>query len=143
MKISVILIFLIIFVSVAILTDGRQGTGHHITSLTIQFDKTDATFTINFNFDILSKMYLSILGTKTLEPRIRSIFPDFEYEIIKMDPDVAILRVKNISILNKGYYLHNSRKFNQTIDTVYISDRSSTRVREYDNINATPNFFYR
>lgn len=143
MKISLILIFLIIFSFVIVLTDGSQEKELHITSLDIKFDKTDAIFTVNYDFDKLSKTFLLIFGAQTLEPRIRYIFSDFEYEIIKIDPERTILRVNNISILNKGYYLHYSHKFGDTIDTVYISDPSSTRIREYTNINSTPNYFYR
>ena len=142
MKISVILTLLIIFTSVTIITDGKRDKGLHITSLEIKFDKTDAVFTVNYDFDKFSETFLILFGTKTLEPRVRSIFPNFEYEVIKIDQNKAILRVKNISRLNKDYYLHNSRKFNHTIETVYISDPSNTKVREYYNINSTPNYFY-
>lgn len=142
MKISVILIFLIIFASVAIATDGKREKELHITSLEIEFDKTDAIFTVNYGFDKFSEAFLLFFGTNALEPKVRYIFPNFDYDVIKIDQDKAILRVKNISVLNKDYYLHNSRKFNDTIDIVYISSPSETRIREYHNINATPNYFY-
>ena len=143
MKISIILILLIIFALVTVITDGKRDKELHITSLEIKFDKTDAIFTIYYDFDKFSKTYLLLFGTKTLEPRVRSVLPNFEYEIIKIDPEKTILKVKNISRLNKGYYLHNSQKFGGTIDIVYISDSSANRIREYFNINATPNYFYR
>lgn len=146
MKISIIIIFLIIFSLMAILSDGRdgrQGRELHITSLSIKFDKTDAVFTVNYDFDTFSEAYILLFGAKIIEPKVRSIFQDFEYEIIKIDPGKAILRVRNISVLNKGYYLHNSRRFGETVDTVYISDISDPRIKEYYNINSTPNYFYR
>jgi hypothetical protein len=143
MKISIILIFLIIFALVTVLSDGKREKDLQITSLEIKFDKTDAIFTVNYNFDKFSETFLLLFGTKPIEPKVRSAFQNFEYEIIKMDQNRAILRVKNISVLNKGYYLHNSRMFNDTIGTVYISDPSNTRIREYSNINSTPNYFYR
>lgn len=142
MRASVILILLIIFTSVITATDGKIDKRLHITSLDIKFDKTDAIFTVNYNFDKFSETFFLILGTKTLEPKIRSIFPNFEYDVIKIDQNKAVLRVKNISVLNKDYYLHTSRKFGDTIDTVYISDPSNTRIREYYSINSTPNYFY-
>jgi hypothetical protein len=143
MKLLTILALLAVFTFVAIITDGRQqGRELHITSLSIQFDKTDATFVINYDFGSLPKMYLIIFGTKTIEPEIGSIFSNFDYDVIKIDQERAILRVKNISVLNKGYYLHDSRTFGQTIDTVYISDPSSTKIKEYYSINSTPNYFY-
>ena len=143
MKISVILTLLIVFAFVTVLTEGRQGRELYITSLSIQFNKTDAIFTVYYDFDAFSKTYLLLFGTISLEPRIRDIFPNFDYEIIKLDTKKAVLKVKNISRLDKGYYLHNSQKFGETIDIVYISDPSSAKIREYSNINATPDYFYR
>lgn len=142
MKIPVILTFLIVFAFVTILSEGRQERELHITSLSIQFNKTDATFTVYYDFDTFSKTYLLLFGAATLEPRIRSVFPNFEYEIIKLDTGKAVLKVNDISRLNKGYYLHNSQKFGETIDIVYISDPSTTKIREYFNINSTPDYFY-
>jgi hypothetical protein len=145
LKILTTLAFLTVFAYVATITDsdGRQGRDLHITSLYIQFDKTDATFVINYDFGELPTMYLLIFGSKSIEPDIKSIFSNFDYDIVKMDQEKAILKVKNISVLNKGYYLHDSRKFGQTIDVIYITDPSSIKVREYDNMNSTPNYFYR
>lgn len=138
-----ILTLLIIFTLITAITDGDRDRELRITSLNIQFDKTDAIFTINYDFDKLSRAYLLIFGSKTLEPKVKSVFPNFDYEIIKIDPDRAILRIKNISRFKDGYYLHDSHKFGEIIDIAYISDPSSTKIREYYNINATPNYFYR
>lgn len=144
MKLLYILTALILFTLVVVITDGRQeGRNLHITSLSIQFDKTDATFIANYDFGSLPTMYLLIFGTKSIEPEIRSIFSNFDFDIIKMDQERAVLRVKNISVLNKGYYLHDSRNIGQTIDIVYISDPYSTKTKEYYNMSATPNYFYR
>src|SRR3970040_1048473 len=104
MKISIILIFLIIFALVTVLSDGKREKDLQITSLEIKFDKTDAIFTVNYNFDKFSETFLLLFGTKPIEPKVRSAFQNFEYELIKMDQNRAILRVKNISVLNKGYY---------------------------------------
>lgn len=143
MKTSVILILLIIFTSVTIITDGKRDKDLHITSLEIKFNKTDAIFTVNYDFDKFSETFLLLFGTKILEPKVRSAFQNFEYDIIKIDQNKAILRVKNVSRLNKDYYLHDSHKFRHTIETVYISDPSSTIIREYHNVNSTSNYFYR
>ncbi len=128
----------------AILSDGKQERQTlHITSLTINFEKTDATFTVNFDIGDLPRLYILLLGSKSLEPKVSSVFSNFDYKIIKMDQDQAILLVKNISRLDKGYYLHDSRKFGETINTVYIYTPDSPRAREYYNLNSTPYYFYR
>ena len=143
MRTPIILTFLVVFALVTVITDGKREKELHVTSLDIKFNKTDAIFTVYYDFDKFSETFLLLLGTKALEPKVRSIFPDFEYDVIKIDHNKAILRVKNISVLDKGYYLHSSHKFSETIETVYVSDPSSTRIGEYHNINSTPNYFYR
>ena len=136
----IIVIFILIVFSVAI-TDGRDVKPLPITSLTIQFDKTGAVFTINYSFDTLPKTYLLIFGSKSLEPKINLVFSNFDYDVVRIDPDVAILKVKNISRLVKGFYLHDSHKFGETIDTVYISDSYGSRT--FFNVNSTPDYFYK
>lgn len=143
MRTPMILTLLVVFALVTVITDGKREKELHVTSLDIKFNKTDAIFTVYYDFDKFSETFLLLLGTKALEPKVRSIFPDFEYDVIKIDHNKAILRVKNISVLNKGYYLHSSHKFSNTIETIYVSDPSSTRIGEYHNINSTPNYFYR
>jgi hypothetical protein len=141
---SLILVLFTVLLLTAILSDGKQERQMlHISLLTIKFDKTDATFTVNYNMDNLPKMYILLLGSKSLEPKIKSVFSNFDYEIVKMDQDKAILRVTNVSRLDKGYYLHESRKFGETIDTVYIYTPDSPRAKEFSSINSTPYFFYR
>ena len=60
-----------------------------------------------------------------------------------MDQDKAVLKVKEISRQEKGYYLHESRKFGESIDTIIIFTKDSPRAKEYSNLNATPPTFYR
>ncbi len=143
MKSLIVVLFTVLLLT-AILTDGKtERQSLQITSLTIKFDKADAIFTVNFDIGDLPRLYILLLGSKSLEPKINSVFSNFDYEIIKMDQDKAILLVKNISRLDKGYYLHDSRKFGETINTVYIYTPDSPRAREYYNLNSTPYYFYR
>jgi len=140
--ISVLIIFSTIVICIDI-ADGREKR-LPIKSLNIQFDKTDAIFTINFDFDKISNIYFLVFGTKTLEPKIRSVFSNFHYDIIKIGVDKAILKVKNVSRFDNGYYLHDSQKFGDTIDIVKISVVDTPGPgRTYYKISATPNYFYR
>lgn len=140
-SILVILMFLALITGIN-MGDGKGDRQLYITSLIIQFDKTDATFTVNYDFGKLPNLYLIMFGSKSIVPKIETIFSDFDFDIIKIDNNKAVLNVKNISRLNKGFYLHDSHKFGDIIDTVYISD-SSNNVKEYHNINSTPYYFYR
>jgi hypothetical protein len=143
MKNLVLVLFTVLLLT-AILSDGKTETQSlQITSLTIKFDRTEAIFTVNYDIGELARLYILLLGSKSLEQKLNSVFSNFDYEIIKMDQDKAILRVKNVSRLDKDYYLHDSRKFGETINTVYFYTPDSLKATEYSMINSTPPFFYR
>jgi hypothetical protein len=146
MKSALTVTVLIIFV-LASLTPFSYGTPERksleITSLTIDFKNTDAIFTVNYDLGSLPKMFILLMGSKSLEPKIDSVFSGFDYEIIKMDQEKAVLRVKNVSWLDRGYYFHDSIKFGEYIDTVYVYTTDSPRPREYSHINSTQPTFYR
>ena len=104
---------------------------------------TDAVFMVNYDLGKIPKMYILLFGSKSIEPRIKAVFSNFDYEIVKMDQDKAILRVKNVSRLEKGFYLHDYRKLGASINTIIVYTPDSPRTREYSNLNSTPNTFYR
>ena len=139
-----VLFMVLVFASMLPLSEGTStGRPIDITSLTINFDKTDAVFTVSYDLGKLPKMYILIFGSKSIEPKIKAVFPDFDYEIMKMDQDKTVLRVKNVSRLEKGYYLHDSRRLGASINTIIIYTPDSPRPTEYSNLNSTPNKFYR
>lgn len=143
---NLVLILLMIFL-IALMLPLSDGTStsrpFDITSLVINFDKTDAIFTVNYDLGKIPKMYVLLFGSRSIEPKIKIFFSNFNYEIMKIDQNKAILRVKNISRLEKGYYLHDSRKLGTTIKTIIIYTPDSPRPTEYSNLNSTPNKFYR
>jgi hypothetical protein len=140
----VTVLLMIVFASLTTFSVGAsEKRSFDITSLTIKFDKTDAIFTVEYDISGLPKAFILFLGSKSLEPRIKSVFSEFDYDIIKMDADKSVLRVRNISRLDKGYYLHDAKKLGEYIDTLYIYTPDSPRPREYYNINTTQYTFYR
>ena len=144
MKKSVLAVLVIIFIA-ALLTltnGGPERRSFEITSVSINFDKNDATITVNYEFPKLMKLYILLLGSKGIEPKINATFPDFEYDIVKMNQNQAVLRATNISIYESGYYLHESKKLGTNINTVYIYTPDSPRPKLYSNIDSTPNIFY-
>ncbi len=143
---NLVLVLFIVLVLASFLpfTEGTpERRSLDIISLTINFDKTDAIFTVNYDLGTLPKMYVLLLGSKSIEPKISSVFSNFNYEIIKMDQDKVIMRVNNISRSIPGYYLHDSRKFGTTIDKIYVYTPDSPVFKEYSNRNSTPDTFYR
>ncbi len=146
MKLIPLILVISIFVSILPLSEGTQGDHSlNIDSLTISFDKTDADFTVNYHLGTIPKLYILLMGGKSIEPKIKDYFPNMDYNIVKIDQEKAILHVKNISRYDKNlnYYLHDSIKFGATIDTVIIYIPGDDRPTEYTNIDATPNKFYR
>ncbi len=145
MKKSILVLFMVlVFASILPLSGGTPASRPlDITSLIINFDKTDATFTVNYDLGKIPKMYVLLFGSKSIEPRIKAVFVNFDYEITKMDQDKAILRVKNVSRVDKGYYLHDSRQLGASINTIIVYTPDSPRPTEYSNLNSTPNKFYR
>lgn len=144
MKKSVLAVFVILVIAVLFtLTSGTpERRSFEITSVSINFDKNDATITINYEFPKLMKLYILILGSKSIEPKINAIFLDFEYDVIKMNQKQAILKATNVSRYDHGYYLHESIKLGANINTVYIYTPDSQRPKIYSNISSTPNIFY-
>ena len=140
--IAVIFIILLMF-SLLPLSVGSQGTlTFEISSLTIKFDKTDAEFIVNYDLGTIPKMYILLMGGRSIEPKMKEIFSNFDYEVIKMDQDKAILHVKNVSRFEKGYYLHDSISLGAEIKTIIVYIPGDSRPTEYVGLNATPNKFY-
>lgn len=131
----------------ASLTSSSEGTQSmrvfEISSLSIKFDHTDAEFIVNYNIGAVPRMYILLMGGKSIEPKIKELFSNFDYEIVKMDHEKAILHVKNISRFEKGYYLHDSIGFGTQIDSMTVYIPGDIRPTEYIGLNATPNKFYR
>lgn len=147
MKIPIlILIAVIVIVSFLPPTEGASGSSPiDITSIVVKFDKTDAQFTVNYDIGTMPKIYIMLLGGKSIEPRIKDVFSNFDYTVIKMDQEKTILHVKNVSRYEKNlnYYLHDSIKFGATIKNIIVYIPGDPRPSEYIGLNSTPSKFYR
>lgn len=140
---SLVLLIIVLFTLTTFSEGTQEKRSLDITSMTMNFEKTDATITVNYEIGGLPKLFILFMGSKSLEPRIKSIFSDFNYDIIRMDEKKAVLHARNVSRLDKGYYLHDSKKFGEYVNTVYIYTTDDPRAREYSHINSTPPIFYR
>ena len=141
-----ILIALLVIASFLPPTEGTSGISPiDITTLVVKFDKTDAQITVNYDLGTMPKMYIMLLGGKSIEPRIKDVFSSFNYTVIKMDQEKTILHVKNVSRYEKNlnYYLHDSIKVGATINNMIIYIPGDPRPSVYIGLNATPSKFYR
>src|SRR5665811_470305 len=136
-----ILIALLVIASFLPPTEGTSGISPiDITTLVVKFDKTDAQITVNYDLGTMPKMYIMLLGGKSIEPRIKDVFSSFNYTDIKMDQEKTILHVKNVSRYEKNlnYYLHDSIKFGATIKNIIVYIPGDPRPSEYIGLNSTP-----
>ena len=142
-----ILVLIAVFTIAALMvpTGGIANRIININLLTIDFNKTDAQFTVNYDIGAIPKMYIMLLGGKSIEPVISEVFSNFNFTIVKIDQDKTILHVYNISRYEKnvGYYLHDSVKFGIVMKKVEIYVPGDVRPKNYIGIIATPTLFYR
>ena len=142
-----ILILVAIFTVAALIVPTGGGTNRiiDINLLTMDFSKTDAQFVVNYDISPIPKMYIMLLGGKSIEPAISEAFSNFNFTIVKIDQDETILHVHNISRYenNIGYYLHDPVKFGFVMKKVEIYVPGDARPKDYVGINATPALFYR
>jgi len=136
MKSAIVLLMLLIYVAALPVTEGAPDRRSlDITSVAINLSKTDAEFTVNYELDVFTKMYVLLMGGKSIEPKIKSVFSNFDYEITKLDTDRTVLWVKNFSRYDKGYYLHDSHvKFGEGIKTLYVYTPDSPDPKKYSSI---------
>lgn len=142
-----ILILVAIFTVAALIVPTGGGTNRiiDINLLTMDFSKTDAQFVVNYDISPIPKMYIMLLGGKSIEPAISEAFSNFNFTIVKIDQDETILQIHNISRYEKNldYYLHEPVKFGVVMKKVEIYVPGDVRPKDYVGINATPALFYR
>lgn len=115
----------------------------HVTQVTMQFQGADAVFTLDYDLDLLAKIYIWAFGSTNIVPEIEVWFTSFDdTEMQKLDIEQAIVLVKNVSSYNNGYYFHNSHDFGMTIEKLVVEPPDGS-PRTYWNTNKTPNIFYK
>jgi hypothetical protein len=142
-KIILLLIPVMILIFLMPLFQTEQTTYIDFSKASIQFNGTDAVFTLYYDLTPAARAYILAFGTSNLEPRIREVFTNFEdIEIISIKPEVSRIKVRNISTSTENYYLHHAVELSTTIGVLKVYTPNSRQPREYYNINATPNIFY-
>lgn len=141
------ILIIAVFTIAALMVPTGIGTNRiiDINLLTMHFNKTDARFTVNYDIGAISKIYIMLLGGKSIEPVISEVFSNFNFTIVKIDQDKTIIQVHNISRYEKNvsYYLHDPVKFGIVMKKVEIYVPGDVRPKDYVGINATPALFYR
>ena len=110
----------------------------------MEFQGADAVFTLDYDIELLAKIYIMAFGSTKIVPEIEAEFASFDKDdvtIERLDYRQAVVIVKNVSYYDGGYYFHNSHEFGITIEKLVV-DPPDGSLRVYQDTNSTPNLFY-
>jgi hypothetical protein len=116
----------------------------HVTRTLMEFQGTDAMFTLDYDLDFLAKIYVMAFGSAKIVPEIEARFASFDENdvtIERLDYEQAVVVVKNVSHYDNEYYFHNSHDFGITIEKL-VMDPPDGPPRVYLSTNSTPSIFY-
>jgi len=116
----------------------------HVTQTTMEFEGADAVFTLDYDLDLLARIYVMAFGSVKIVPDIMVRFASFDGDDVavrKLDYNQAVVVVKNVSHYDDGYYFHNSHDFGITIAKLVVNPPDGS-PRVYWNTNSTPSLFY-
>lgn len=121
----------------------KEGKYIHVDDIVIQFEKTDATVNINYHLSPFAQAYVSLFGSKNLEPKIKEIFSEFkEVKVQKIGRSSASLQVLNISRKEAGNYLCDPYKLGVQSDSLTFVYPPNGAKKSYENVKVTPPVFY-
>ncbi|MDF1558333.1 MAG: hypothetical protein P1P80_09210 [ANME-2 cluster archaeon] len=118
----------------------------HINEMTMEPKGPDAIFSVDYELDIIARLYVLFLGSGSIEPAIKDMFYDFdEIQIISIKENHAQVMVYNIGYQDneiEGIYFYDSHRLGDTVDTFILFPNSENPERFY-NVASTPNVFMR
>jgi len=118
----------------------------HVTTVTMELNGTNATFTVDYELDIVAKFYVLFLGSGSIEPVIQELFINFDdVKVISTMENHALVTAANVSYQDpaqqNNYYFHDSHQLGTTVDTLILVFPKGTR-RTLLDVSATPNIFF-
>ena len=116
----------------------------HITEMTMEPEGSDATFTVNYELDIIARLYVLFMGSGSIEPAINDLFYDFDNtQVISIKENQAQVKVYGVGYQDdaiSGVYFYDSHILGTTVDTFILFPDSANPERLY-NVASTPNVF--
>lgn len=120
----------------------------HISEVTMHLEEENATFDLKYNLDTFTRIYVTILGCRSLESELLSFLGCYnDVELIRADISGATLYVREAGKYNSGYYLFDATPFGRKDEPIiHEIPRFSVvythgRVRTFYNVTATQNVF--
>jgi len=117
-----------------------------VESITMTLEGPDATFNIEYELDMIARMYVLFLGTGSIEPAIYDIFSDFnDIQVLSVREDNAVVKVRNVSYHDPEQggkiFFHDSHNLGITVDTFILVFPSGVE-RTFSDVSTTPNTFF-
>jgi hypothetical protein len=117
-----------------------------VRSITMTLEGQDATFNIEYELDMIARMYVLFLGTGSIEPAIYDIFNDFDnIQVLSVREDNAVVKVRNVSYHDPeqggNILFHDSHNLGIIVDTFTLVFPSGVE-RTFSNVSTTPNTFF-
>ena len=117
-----------------------------VRSITMTLEGPDATFNIEYELDMIARVYVMFLGTGSIEPAIYDIFSDFnDIQVLSVREDNAVVKVRNVSYHDPeqggNIFFHDSHNLGITVDTFILVFPSGVE-RTFSNVSTTQNTFF-
>jgi len=120
----------------------------NVKEVTMRLDDGNATFELNYSLDTFTRIYITALGCRYLEPELISFLGGYgDVMLIKADIDGAALLVVGAGKYNSGYYLFDSMPLGSKDKPLkegiarFLVVYPGGRVRTFYNVTATQNVF--
>ena len=117
-----------------------------VDSITMTLEGPDATFNIEYELDMIARVYVLFLGTGSIEPAIYGLFDDFDnIQVLSVREDSAVVKVMNVSYHDPeqggNMFFHDSHNLGITVDTFILLFPSGIK-RTFSDVSTTPNTFF-
>ena len=136
---------LILLVLTLLLTMPSASAGCiEVTEMLMEFNGTDGVFTLDYELDLLVKLYVMAFGSAKIVPEIEAQFVSFDEDdvtIVSLNYEQAVVIVNNVSYYDDEYYFHDQHNFGINIAKLVV-DPPDRLPRTYLNTNITQSLFY-
>jgi len=145
--ITILLLFSIIIIILSASTANAETPRYlHVNSITMELDGPDATFTVDYELDIVARIYVLFLGSGNIEPAINDIFYDFgDYKIVNVRDNYAVVIANNVSYKDPdqigNFYFHDAHDLGVRVDTFNLVFPTGI-TRTFNDVSSTTNTFF-
>ena len=119
-----------------------------VNEVSMHLEGENASFDLKYSLDTFTRIYVMILGCRSLESELLSLLGYYEHvELTRADISGATLYVRCAGKYNSGYFLFDATPFGSKDEPIMKGiPRFSVvypegRIRTFNNVTATQNVF--